>query len=111
MPRSSRGLIGANLSVKALFAAYFARFQTASTTTPCPIVDTEFVYFKAGQAVTLYLAEYEYNKEKKFGIRLKLPADATKPAAKEGTIIPPQRGDGTARSASRKADMDDEIPF
>jgi hypothetical protein len=68
----------------------------------------------AGQNVTLYLAEYEYGEKKGHTIRLKLPGDATKPAAKEGTIIPPQ-GDGaaktSARSASRKADMDDEIPF
>ena len=63
----------------------------------------------AGQAVTLYLAEYEFNKEKKLGIRLK------KAAAKEGVVILPTRGDGASktptRSASRKADLDDEIPF
>ena len=68
----------------------------------------------AGKKVTLYLAEYEYGDKKGQTIRLKLPGDATKPAAKEGTIIPPQ-GDGaaktSARSASRKADMDDEVPF
>ena len=67
----------------------------------------------AGQTVTLYLAEYEYGEKKGQTIRLKLPGDATKPAAKDGTIIPAQ-GDGAsknpARSASRKADMDDEIP-
>ena len=66
-----------------------------------------------GKQVALYLGEYEYNREKKFGIRLKLPGTA-KPAAKEGTIIPPQ-GDGAAkkpaRSASRKDDFDDSIPF
>jgi hypothetical protein len=71
----------------------------------------------AGQSVTLYLGEYEYNKEKKRGIRLKLPG--TKSAAKEGVVIPPAHGDGAsktpARSASpkrdRKTDLDDEIPF
>jgi hypothetical protein len=66
----------------------------------------------AGQSVTLHLAEYAYGEKKGQTIRLKLPG--TKPAAKEGTIIPPQ-GDGaaktSARSASRKADMDDEVPF
>jgi hypothetical protein len=49
----------------------------------------------AGQAVTLYLGEYEYNKEKKLGIRLRLPG--TKPAVKEGTILPPQ-GDGAVKN-------------
>jgi hypothetical protein len=65
-----------------------------------------------GKSVTLYLAPYTYEGETKQGIRLK------KAAAKEGTIIPPQRGDGTARSASgpdrksdRKDDFDDSIPF
>jgi hypothetical protein len=70
-----------------------------------------------GKKVVLYLAPYEYKGETKQGIRLKLPG--TKPAAKEGTIIPPARGDGasnsTARSSShqfdRKTDLDDEIPF
>ena len=66
----------------------------------------------SGQSVTLYLAPYTYEGETKQGIRLKKPTD--KPAVKEGTIIPPQRGDDTARSSSRpsrKADLDDEIPW
>jgi hypothetical protein len=67
--------------------------------------------------VVLYLGEYEYNREKKLGIRLKLPG--TKSAAKEGTIIPPSRGDGAANTNARlsssqpdrETDLDDTIPF
>jgi hypothetical protein len=47
-----------------------------------------------GKRVTLYLAEYEYNKEKKLGIRLKLP--------------PPGTGDGPVPVRPRK---DAEVPF
>ena len=47
-----------------------------------------------GKRVTLYLAEYEYNKEKKLGIRLKLP--------------PPGTGDGVVPVRPRK---DAEVPF
>jgi hypothetical protein len=55
----------------------------------------------SGQRVTLYLAEYEYNKEKGLGIRLKLPGA-------------PAIGDGQTRAAprsDRKPDFDDKIPF
>jgi hypothetical protein len=59
-----------------------------------------------GKQVVLHLAPYKFEGETKMGIRLKLPG--SKPAAKEGTIIAPRRGDGTARAAD---DMDDGIPF
>jgi hypothetical protein len=68
-----------------------------------------------GKKVVLHLADYKFEGETKKGIRLKLPD--TKPAAREGTIIPPARGDSTAnaRSSDRKGnggrDLDDEIPF
>jgi hypothetical protein len=61
----------------------------------------------AGQKVTLYLAEYEYGEKKGQTIRLKLPGTTSKPAAPQG--------DGASktptRSASRKDDFDDSIPF
>jgi len=71
-----------------------------------------------GQHVVLYLAEYAYRGESGYTIRIKLRGNE-QPAAKEGTIIPPARGDGasksTARSSSpqrdRKTDLDDEIPW
>jgi hypothetical protein len=53
----------------------------------------------SGHRVTLYLGEYEYNREKKQGIRLKLPGT---PASGDGATVPVR---------SRRADMDDEIPF
>ena len=65
-----------------------------------------------GNKVVLHLGEYEYEGKKKLGIRLKLPG--SKPAAKEGTIIPPQKDGASknpARPASRTDDMDDEIPY
>ena len=70
-----------------------------------------------GKNVTLYLAPYTYEGETKQGIRLKLPG--TKSAAKEGVVIPPSRGDGAAKSATRSSssqpdretDLDDTIPF
>jgi len=57
----------------------------------------------SGKQVTLFLAEYEYNKERKFGIRLKLPST-------------PAVGDGQTRArpalkADRKDDLDDSPPF
>jgi hypothetical protein len=52
-----------------------------------------------GKRVTLFLAEYEYDKEKKLGIRLKLP-DAS--ASGDGATLPTRAG---------KGDLDDEIPF
>jgi hypothetical protein len=58
-----------------------------------------------GQRVTLYLGEYEYQKEKKLGIRLKLPGLPTAVLANEQQ----QRGDGQARARPER--MDDEIPF
>ena len=64
----------------------------------------------AGQKVTLYLAEYEYNKEKKLGIRLKLP-DAV-----SGEVIPPKttpaRSPNPKGNGDRKSDpFNDEVPF
>ena len=56
-----------------------------------------------GKRITLYLAEYEYNREKKFGIRLKLPGQpspATNGPPQQPKALPP-----------RKQDLDDEIPF
>jgi hypothetical protein len=56
-----------------------------------------------GKRVTLHLAEYEYNREKKLGIRLKLP-DAPPARAETGDgAVPVKR--------TRSADLDDEIPF
>jgi hypothetical protein len=55
-----------------------------------------------GKAVTLYLGEYEYKKEKKLGIRLK-PADAAAAEASAKRAL--------ARQADGKTDMNDEIPF
>jgi hypothetical protein len=55
-----------------------------------------------GKAVTLFLAEYEYNKEKKLGIRLKRADTAAAEASAKRAI---------ARQADGKAAMDDEIPF
>jgi hypothetical protein len=49
-----------------------------------------------GKRVTLYLADYEYNREVKKGIRLKLPGA---PAAGDGAV------------PTRRTDLDDEIPY
>jgi hypothetical protein len=62
----------------------------------------------SGKRVTLYLAEYEYNREKKQGIRLRLPGTPTPKLTVSG--------DGQAHvrpapAADRKTDLDDEIPF
>ena len=61
----------------------------------------------AGQKVTLYLAEYEYNREKKMGIRLK------KPGAVSGKVMPSEQT--PARSPNPKGNGDrnlnDEVPF
>jgi hypothetical protein len=59
-----------------------------------------------GRQVVLHLAEYEYNREKKLGIRLKLPAD-DQPAASKPAPAPT----AAAPKPDRKADLDDEIPF
>jgi hypothetical protein len=56
-----------------------------------------------GKAVTLYLAEYDFKGEKKFGIRLK-QAD-TAAAEASATRARARVADGKA------ADMNDEIPF
>jgi hypothetical protein len=56
----------------------------------------------AGKAVTLYLGEYEYNKEKKLGIRLKRADEAAAEASAKRALV---------RQADGKAKMDDEIPF
>jgi hypothetical protein len=56
----------------------------------------------AGKKVTLFLDEYTYDKEKKLGVRLRLPGE------------PALGGDGPTRArpaADRKTDIDDEIPF
>lgn len=53
----------------------------------------------AGQQVSLYLGTYEYNKETKQGIRLKLP----------GT--PGDAQTRTRPAADPKPDIDDAIPF
>jgi hypothetical protein len=60
----------------------------------------------SGKQVTLFLAEYEYNKEKKLGIRLKLPGAATQTAT-------PPTGKRSAPSAGNgnKPAFDDEVPF
>jgi hypothetical protein len=55
----------------------------------------------AGKEVVLYLGEYEFNNQKKYGVRLKLPGQAS-PATNEP---PPQA------PPSRQKDLDDEIPF
>ena len=59
-----------------------------------------------GKQVVLHLAEYEYNKEKKLGIRLKLPS--TPHAAPTATRS--SAGDGASVKRPRSADLDDEIP-
>jgi hypothetical protein len=71
-----------------------------------------------GKQIVLHLASYEYNREKKLGIRLKLPGTASKPAVREGVILPPVRGDGASKSAARsssqpdrESDLDDLINF
>jgi len=53
----------------------------------------------AGHRVTLYLGEYEYNKQRKLGIRLKRP---------DGKDVSERRG---APSKPAPVDMDDEIPY
>jgi hypothetical protein len=57
-----------------------------------------------GKRVTLYLASYEYNRETKIGIRLKLPGA---PALGDGQT----RGLPAQPAPERKRDLDDEIPF
>jgi hypothetical protein len=55
-----------------------------------------------GKQVVLHLAEYEYNREKKLGIRLKLPGQpspATNGPPPQPKPLPP-----------RKQDLDDDIP-
>jgi hypothetical protein len=60
-----------------------------------------------GEKVTLYVAPYKYKNETKLGVRIKRPGETIKPADT------PQADTKTAtpRSANRKNDMDDEIPF
>jgi hypothetical protein len=68
----------------------------------------------AGKKVTLYLGEYEFKKEKKLGIRLKLPgAPAPKPPAPRSETTASGNGGGydAAAKPSRGKDLDDEIPF
>lgn len=59
--------------------------------------------------VVLHLAQYEYNKEKKLGIRLK------KPGAVSGEVLPPEqaraRSPNPKGNGDRKSDLDDTIPF
>src|SRR5262249_21147313 len=62
-----------------------------------------------GKRVVLYLADYQYQGKTDKGVRLKLPGDANKPAAKDGTVIPPTRS--ADRKGNRKPDFDDEIPY
>ena len=62
----------------------------------------------SGKRVTLYLAEYEYNREKKQGIRLRLLGTPTPKLAVSGDGQTPVR---PAPAADRKTDLDDEIPF
>jgi hypothetical protein len=58
----------------------------------------------SSKRVTLYLYEYEFRDGKKqLGIRLKLPNAPAAAASGDGT--------GTVPARSRKADLDDEIPF
>jgi hypothetical protein len=65
--------------------------------------------------VTLYLGEYTYNKEKKLGVRLKLPgAPEPKPSAPRSETASPQSKPATtaARGGNgSKSDPDDAIPF
>jgi hypothetical protein len=61
----------------------------------------------SNQRVTLYLAPYEYNKETRLGIRLKLPGA---PALGDGQTRA-AAGAQSAPRADRKTDLDDEIPF
>jgi len=57
-----------------------------------------------GKRVILFLGEYEFNKERKLGIRLKLPGDAAPARAETGDgAVPVKR--------PRSADLDDDIPF
>jgi hypothetical protein len=55
-----------------------------------------------GKRVTLYLTEYEYNREKKLGIRLKLPGA---PASGDSAVAT-----RSSDQVDRKS-MDDQIPF
>jgi hypothetical protein len=72
-----------------------------------------------GQCVVLYLDQYEYGNDRGYTIRIKLPGPASKPAVKEGVILPPSRGDGSSKNAARSSssqpdretDLDDQIPF
>jgi hypothetical protein len=59
-----------------------------------------------GKQIVLHLASYEYNREKKLGIRLKLPTD-DQPAANKPAPAPT----AAAPKPDRKADLDDDIPF
>jgi len=63
----------------------------------------------SGKHVTLYLAEYEYNKEKKLGIRLKLPGTVS------GEVLPPEqtraRSPNPKGNGDHRSDPDDAIPF
>ena len=53
-----------------------------------------------GKKVVLHLGEYEYNRERKLGIRLKLPQPATNGPPPQPRALP-----------SHQQDLDDEIPF
>lgn len=56
-----------------------------------------------GKKVVLHLGEYEYNREKKLGVRLKLPGQpspATNGPPRQPKALPP-----------REQDLDDEIPY
>jgi hypothetical protein len=61
----------------------------------------------SGKRVTLFLGEYEYNKQKKKGIRPKLPGTADA-ATQVSARSPNPKAD---RKPDRKADLKDEIPF
>jgi len=56
--------------------------------------------------VTLYLGEYEYNREKKKGVRLKLPS------AVSGEVMPPKQTGARSPDpkGNHKPPFDDEIP-
>ena len=57
----------------------------------------------AGKEVVLYLGEYEFSNQKKYGVRLKLPGQpstTTNGPPPQLQALPP-----------RKQDLDDEIPF
>jgi hypothetical protein len=63
----------------------------------------------AGNKVVLHLGEYEYNREKKLGIRLKLPGT---PHTAHTPARSSSAGDGTLPvKRARSADLDDEVPF